>query len=416
MGRRAWLALAIIMALSGCSPPEPPVSGHVRVLTSWSGAEADAFRAVVAPFESATGVTVGVESTRELRGIIAAGLAAGTPPDLAGLEGPAHMRDLAASGALRDLRDVVDIGSYRAAVAPTFIDMGSVDGRLVGVFVRSSAKGLIWYSPRVFTLGRPRDWEELQRMALQAQSRAEAEWCVGLGSEEASGWPGTDLVEQFLLRIGGTATYDAWVAGDLAWTSPLVRRAFELYGQVVADGAVFGGRTGAIETDFRDAGKPLFSLPAGCLFLPQGSFMPSFLTAPHREPIVDYDFFPFPALDGDGDRVVIGGGDLFGLLTDDPAARRLMRYLVSEDAQERWVRQGGSLSVRATVHDYPDPISRRMAELLTGAEAFRFDASDQMAADMNAAFWQAILDVTADPSQLDATLERLEALRVAPAA
>ena len=382
------------------------------MLTSWSGAEADAFRAVLAPFEDATGLTVVIESTRDLRGVLTAAFIAGAPPDVTGLEGPAHMRELAANGKLRDLRDVLDMGRYRAAVAPTFIDMGSVDGRLVGVFVRSSVKGLIWYSPGVFRLGRPTEWEELQRMALQAQSRAEAEWCVGLASEGSSGWPGTDIIEQFLLRTGGTATYDGWVAGDLPWTSPQVRRAFELYGQVVADGAVFGGATGATKTDFRDAGEPLFSTPAGCLFLPQGSFMPAFLAAPGRAPVTDYDFFPFPMLGEDTRRTVIGGGDLFGLLTDDPGARRLMRYLVSDEAQARWVQQGGSLSVRATVTDYPDVLSQRSAELLTGAETFRFDASDQMDAALNEAFWQAVLDITADPSRLDAALERLESIRV----
>ena len=54
-------------------------------------------------------------------------------------------RALAKSGALRDLSSVIDIGRYRQRVAPTFIDLGTVDGHLVGVFARSSLKGLIWY-------------------------------------------------------------------------------------------------------------------------------------------------------------------------------------------------------------------------------------------------------------------------------
>jgi alpha-glucoside transport system substrate-binding protein len=247
-------------------------------------------------------------------------------------------------------------------------------------------------------------------MAAQAAGAAEAEWCVGLGSEEASGWPGTDLIEQFLIRESGTAAYDAWVAGQLPWTSSQVRDAFERYGQVVADGAVLGGADGALESDFRDAGDALFSDPPGCLFMHQGSFMPVYFP-PGMEPGVDFDFFAFPQLGDETRRVVLGGGDLFGLITDNAAAGALMRYLVSDEAQALWVAEGGSLSVKATVTSYPDTISQRAAELLTGADVFRFDASDQLPGGLNAAFWSAVLRFTQDQDRLDDILAELERTR-----
>jgi alpha-glucoside transport system substrate-binding protein len=398
------------MLLAACTSSEPVISGDVRVLGAWSGEELAAFRAVVAPFEERTDVSIEYVTTRDLRGVLDEELAAGTPPDIAGLEGPAHMRELASRGALRDLGDVLDLGRYRSDVAPTFIDLGTVDGRLVGVFVRSSVKGLIWYDPKAFRLGTPRTWDDLQRMATQAAGSAETEWCVGLESEESSGWPGTDLIEQFLVRGSGIADYDAWVAGSLPWTSPQVREAFELYGQVVADGAVFGGVAGALETDFRAAADPLFSTPPGCLFLHQGSFMPVYFPD-GSEPGADFDFFAFPRLGDDPRGVVIGGGDLFGVLTDDPAASGLMRYLISDEAQTLWVAQGGSLSVKMTVTAYPDPVSQRAAELLTRAEAFRFDASDQMPGDLNTAFWSAVMSYTEDQARLDDLLAELERFR-----
>ena len=60
---------------------------------------------------------------------------------------------------------------------------------------------------------------------------------------------------------------------------------------------------------------------------------------------------------------MIGGGDMFGRLTDDPTAAAFMRYLVSDRAQSAWVAQGGSLSVDSTVVDYPDEITRKAAAL-----------------------------------------------------
>jgi alpha-glucoside transport system substrate-binding protein len=417
-GRRGWavptLLLVAALVLGGCGDTAPSLAGEVEVLGSLSGSELSAFQAVVAPFEERTGVSVTYASTRDLRGVLAGRIEAGDPPDIAGLEGPAHMRELAEAGELEDLAEVLDMRKYRSTVAPTFIDLGTVNGRLVGVFVRSSVKGLVWHNPAVFQLGTPRTWDELQRMAVQSADRAEAEWCVGLASQESSGWPGTDLVEQFLLREAGVDAYDRWVAGELAWTSPELHRAFELFGQVVAEGSAFGGTEGVLATPFDEAGAPLFSEPPGCLFLNQGSFMPAFFADAGAEPGTDFDFFPFPELSASRPTAstVIGAGDLFGLLTESPAAAELMRYLVSDEAQTLWVAQGGTLSVNAGVRDYPDPVSRRAAALLSGASAFRFDASDLMPPALNAAFWRAILDYIADRGRLDEILAGLDALRV----
>jgi alpha-glucoside transport system substrate-binding protein len=410
---RAVAAVVSVVLLAACQADASPRAEEVRILGSWSGPELAAFEAVIAPFERRTGVRVTYRTTRDLRGVLDRDLEAAAPPDIAGLDGPGHMRELAARGVLRDLAGVLDAGAYRAAVPPTFIELGSVDGRLVGVFVRTSIKGLIWHDPGVFRAGEPGTWEELLRVAARSATGSTSEWCVGLGSEDASGWPGTDLVEQLLLGTAGVDAYDAWVRGALPWDSSEIRRAFRLYAQLFGEDAVHGGVQGAIETDFRDAGGPLFSDPPGCLLLPQGSFMAAFLQGEGRTAGRDFDFFAWPPIDEPATRAVIGGGDLFGVLDDRPAAAALMRYLVSDEAQRLWVAQGGSLSVKTSVTEYPDPVSRRAAEELTSADAFRFDASDQMPADLSAAFRVAVLRVAEDPGRIDEELAALD--RVAAA-
>ena len=116
---------------------------------------------------------------------------------------------------------------------------------------------------------------------------------------------------------------------------------------------------GALETSFETAGDPLFTDPPGCLFLHQGSFMPAFWQKIGLEPGADFDFLPFPEINAEFAGDVVGGGDLFGLLTDSDAARELIAYLVSPEAQTRWVAAGGALSVDQEVTDYPDPVSAR---------------------------------------------------------
>ena len=92
-------------------------------------------------------------------------------------------------------------------------------------------------------------------------------------------------------------------------------------------------------------------------------------------------------------------------------AAALMAYLLSPDAQQRWVSGGGALSVDRRVLDYPNDVAAREAALLGAAEHFRFDGSDLMPPAMNAAFWQAILDFTKDQSRLGGILDHLDAVR-----
>jgi alpha-glucoside transport system substrate-binding protein len=320
------------------------------------------------------------------------------------------MVEFARGGALVDLTSVIDVGVYKRETAPAFVDLGTVDGKLAGVFIKATVKSLIWYNPAVYLFGQPTSWSDLVNAALTTADTVKP-WCVGLASGAASGWPGTDWIEDFVLRQSGPDTYDAWVAGRIKWSSPQVRRAFLSYGSVVADGAVAGGRTEAIRSHFSTVGDGLFTTPPTCLLMHQGSFITTYLDDAVKRLGGSYDFMPFPTVDGRFENALIGAGDLFALLKDTPGGRDLIRYLVTGEAQSIWVRRGGALSGNMTVTGYPNSVARREAQLLASASVFRFDASDIMPDAMNTAFWQAILDFTAAPAQLDSILTKLDAVQ-----
>ncbi len=417
-GRAAWartiLAVLVVVSVAACSAPaaaDGVSGGTVTVLGSWEGPEEAAFMAMVAPFEARTGIRVVYSSTRDLAGELERGIAAGDPPDVAGLPGPGSLTQLARSASLKDLTGVIDVATYKAETIPSFVSLGTVDGRLVGVFIKATVKGLLWYDPSVWTLGTPRTWDELSQVARIAATGTTRPWCVGLESGAASGWPGTDWIEDFLLRQSGPDAYDQWVAGALPWTSPQVRNAFLSYGQVVAEGAVAGGATGALTTYFAVAGRPLFTRPAGCLFMHQGSFMAPFLRDDPAHPAANFDFLPFPDIDPRYAGSLIAAGDLMGMINDTPQARALVQYLVTPEAQSIWVKRGGVLSGNLRVDSYPDEISAREAHLLATASHVRFDASDAMPAAMADAFLQAVLTYTRDQDRLDGLLKRLDAVR-----
>ena len=389
------------------STPSDDLSGQeVTVIGTWGGTEQDAFLAMVKPWEERTGATVKYTGTRDLNTVLTTGVASGVLPDLAGLPGPGQMTEWA--GSLVDLSGVLDSATYSSETAAPLVELGTVNGKLVGVFIKTAVKGLIWYNPSVIDLsgGAPATWDDLQGVVSQNASKAQAAWCVGIESGAASGWPGTDWIEDIVLRQAGPDVYNSWWQGQVKWTDPQIKSAFETFGSVVA--AAYGGGTGVNATNFQVAGDPLFASPPGCLFHHQASFITGlggFATATAG---TDYDFFPFPDIDAQYSGAVEGAGDLFGMFHDTPAARSLMAYLVTAEAQDIWVKIGGALSANKNATGYPDDISKRSAEALLNAKIFVFDASDLMPAAMNSAFWSGVVKYASDPGQLDSILAELD--------
>jgi len=416
MGGRSLLLVVLILAglaaSAACQVGASPKAGPVVVVGSWTGSERIALESVLAKFTEEHGQPVEYIETRDLDGVIDQRLDDGLALDLAGIDGPRHLAHLVGQGALVPLAGAIDLGAYKSDVAPTFVELGSVDERPYGVFIKSSVKGLIWYATDSITRTLPVTWDEMERHIPAADGGAERLWCVGLESGASSGWPGTDWIETILIRHSGPDVYDNWVAGRQPWNSPELTRAFQMYGQVVADDAVHDGSIGAISTDFTQAGEALFTDPPGCVFYQQGSFVVPFLAGESRRPGADFDFFPFPQITEAYDGAVVGGGDLMGLFSDNPAAADLISYLVSEEGQQAWVDTvGGALSINARVDDYPNSVARRAAQLLVSARQFRFDASDQMPTQMRDAFLRGVLDFTEDQRDLPQILTRLDQVR-----
>ena len=382
------------------------LGGTVTVIGTWGGSEQESFLAMVAPFEAATGIDVQYTGTRDITLVLSTGVASGILPDVAGLPNPGSMVEWANAGALRPLDDVLDVATYTAETAPALVELGTVDGKITGVFIKAAVKGLIWYNPAVYTGGEPATWDALQATAAAPAGNL---WCIGLESGAASGWPGTDWIEDFVLRQSGPDVYDAWVAGTQKWTSPEIKAAFEAFGGAIANS--YGGSDAVLTTNFGDGGNQLFADPPGCLFHHQASFITDFFKNQGGAQEGQYEFFRMPDINSAYAGATTGAGDLFGMFNDTPQARALMAYLVTADAQKIWVERGGALSANKNVSEYPDDIAKRSAELLANAGVFRFDASDLMPVAMNESFWKAMLDYVKTPGDLDSILSNLDTVQ-----
>lgn len=397
------------------------IGGTVTVLATWGGNEQASFLAMVKPFEDRTGVKVEYEGTRDLNAVLTTRVQGGNPPDVAGLPGPGQMAELARAGKLIDLGRVLDQPAMKQQYSEDWLKLGQVDGKQVGIFIKAALKGPIWYNTTEFAKvsggAPPKTWDELMALSDRIAAGGTAPWCIGLESGAASGWPGTDWLEDIVLRQAGPEVYDQWHEGKIKWSSPEIKRAWQTWGRIVAnERMVFGGRQAMLATAFGDAGTPMFSTPPRCYLHHQGSFITDFFIKanPSLKPVESFNFFPFPDIDPKYAGAQEVAGDLFGMFKDTPQARALIHYLTTPEAQAIWVKRGGAISpnTQVTVETYPDPIAKQTAQTLLSAKSVRFDASDLMPEAMNNAFGKAVLDYVQNPGNLDsilATLDRVQA-------
>jgi alpha-glucoside transport system substrate-binding protein len=438
--QKMWSVLTMVMVMAlvvvGCGPTAAPtpttvpaveeptateaapeeIGGTVSVLAVWGGDELDNFRAMIAPFEEQTGITVEYEGTRDLNAVLTTRIEGGNPPDLAGLPGPGQLRELAEGGHLVALSDVLDMDQMRSQYDEGFLKLATIDDNLYGIFIKAAVKSLVWYNPKAFEAAGyevPTTWEELNALEDQIIVDGSQPWCIGLESGAASGWPGTDWIEDIMLRTAGPDIYDQWWNHEIAWTDAAVKNAWETWGTVANDqDMVYGGQPWVLSTNFGEAPYPMFEEPPKCYLHRQASFITSFITDQYPDLVAggDYNFFQFPPIEAAQGQPLLVAGDLFGMFNDTPQARALMSYLVTADAQSIWAERGGFLSANRTVDPavYPDQLTQQIGDMLTQATAVRFDASDLMPEAVNNAFWSGIMDFVSQPDTLDSILDSIE--------
>jgi len=418
------LLLLLTLALAACGegeeePPPGPSLGTVSVIHQWvSGGEPESFQAVVSPWENLTGGKVVDFGTRDILDILTIRVAGGNPPDMAVLAAPGTMQEFAKDGKLVALDSFLDMNKIRSEYSQGWLDLCTVDGQLYAIPYKAANKATVWYNPKVFDtygLGVPQTWDELIALSDQLVAAGLSPWSIGVESGGTSGWPGTDWIGQILLSESGAEVYDQWVDHEIPWTDSQVKSAWEKFGQIaLTPGYVSGGADSVLSTNFVPACYLPFKSPPEAAMYFLGSFTQGFVEEKFPDLIIeeDYSFFPFPAINSQYEGAVTSGGDLLVMFNDSEASRSLMQYLATAEAQEVWVNRGGftSPNKQVSLARYPDALAAKVAEQVTSAEIVRFDADDIWGGDLQAAFWQGVLDYLADPTELDSILQEIEAV------
>ena len=403
----------------------PTISGsfglqgaHVHVLGLWSGPEFESFETVKSAWEKETGAIVDWESTDDLSGSLAAHLQAGDPPDVAILPNLALMNQLADDGKLIPLDSVLDMTEIAKDYAPAWIELGSRQGKLYGMFAKVTNKATVWYNPKAFAAAGysiPTTWNEMITLADAMVADGHTPFSVVAPSGPARGWALTDWISEIVLNSCGPDVYDKWIESEIPWNHACIKQSFDMFATIVStESYVVGGRQRIIATGDDVGADPLYADPPTAYLCYLASFAQAFIAAnyPDLEPGTDYDVFSFPAINPEFEGAVTVGADVPVMVSDTPAARSFMTYLASARAQETWIKLGGFTSVNRSVSTdtYVDRVARTVAEELTEAKVSRFSAGDMMPASLQRAWWGAMVDLVQDPSGVDSVLDRLTAV------
>jgi len=354
------------------------VSGNVAIMGVWTGDEQAAFEAVLDGFtEINPDVTVNYNPAGDqLPTVLATAVEGGNPPDIATLPQPGLMRDFAGRGELQPIDFAADqIGEN---FSESWVELGTVDGTLYGLFYKGANKSTIWYNVGAFEgagVEPPETWDALLEAAGTLQAYGVPAYSIG----GADGWTLTDLFENIYLRTAGPDLYDQLSSHEIPWTHESVITALEEMAKIVGDTEnIAGGTQSALQTDFPTSVTRVFADPPEAAMVIEGDFVGGVVTeSTNAEPETGFNVFPFPSVN-DSAPAVMGGGDAVVLFTENEAAQALIEYLATPEAAELWAEQGGFSSPNQNLDPeiYPDEITRTTASALAEAEVFRFDLSD----------------------------------------
>jgi alpha-glucoside transport system substrate-binding protein len=395
----------------------------VEVLSQYIDPQNKLFEGAMAPFVQRTGINVKHEGLNDYTTVLTARVDGGNAPDLAQMAQPGLMRSFAASGKLVDLSTWFNVDQLKKDYNQTFLDLGSANGRLYGIFYQANLKSIVWYPVKAFEAAGyqvPTSWDEL--IALSNKIIADGNgnpWCLSTEQDAFTGWVVTDWIEDVLLRTAPADTYDKWVSHQIPFNDPAVINAANVAGQILfTPKFVYGGNTGINTIWVGDTQTPMFNKDGPkCWMHKQAAWITDFWPGaqegnPQFTAGVDSKFFYLPPIDTGNGRPVLGAGDQFVMFNDRPEVRALLEYLATPEAAKGWIDAGGFVSPNKSVPAdwYKNYKDSAMAEIMRQSTTLRFDASDTMPTDVGGgSFLKGMIDwVAANGANTDTVFQKIE--------
>jgi len=360
---------------------------ELTVVYQWSGAEEEKINAIFAPVVEECGIKIVAESTRD--DAVLDTKVKSTPPDL--LFWP-NLSPLTLYTA--QLLPLADLGANPDNYAQFWQELGTADGKQLALPVKADIKSIIWYSPaqfEAFGYQVPTTWDELNALVEKMVADNNVPWSMGFESGPATGWTGSDFIQDILLAQQGPEYVNRIISGEVPYNDAGVVEAYQTYVKWASDPKyTVGGATGTVSTGFLDAIYKVFSDPPEAMMVKQSGFAGGEIVKqyPNLQYGTDFDFFAFPGAKG-----MQGGADFLMVFNNSPAAKAMVAYLTSEAGAIKWAETGFDLSPnKLAAGHYADEQLAKKGEALANAAGFTPDMGDTIGAPFNEAEWKALIN------------------------
>ncbi|MEL7978324.1 ABC transporter substrate-binding protein [Isoptericola sp. F-RaC21] len=377
----------------------------VSVYTSIVDPEGATQEASYDAFEKCTGVTVKYEASREFEDQLLVRVKAGNAPDLAYLPQPGLLNTL-----VKDYPDAIKPAPDATAknvdefFNETWKGYGTVDGTFYSAPLGANAKSFVWYSPSMFSDAGyevPQTWTELMDLTKKIHDDTGGQvWCAGVESGAATGWPGTDFIEDTMLRTAGVDEYNKWYKHEIPFNDPKVVKAWDTAGEILKNpdyvNAGLGGVDSIATQSWTDAGNGI--LDGNCWMHRAANFYQT-QWPEGTEVSQDGDVFAFYLPTDQTDvKPMLGGGEFVAAFDDRPEVQAFQTYLSSADwANQKalntpdggWVSANSGLDPKNLATEFDQYVAGVLSDPDT---VVAFDASDLMPTDATAAFLTGVVE------------------------
>jgi multiple sugar transport system substrate-binding protein len=348
-------------------------------------------------------VTVNTTAHEQFKTLLPSWLTSKQAPDVVTWFAGYRMQAFAEKGLLEPINDVFPAGSFEAEFPPAFKTASSYNGNIY-FMPQSWYWWAVYYNKDVFAklnLSIPKTADEF--MAVCDKLKAAGIAPIAIGAKDtwtAGGW--FDYMDS---AINGGEFHVKLTKGEVPYTDPAVKKTFGYIAEMAKRGYFMPN---AASYSWQEAANVLFRGEAGMYLM--GQFIKDVAPADVKDKI---DFFRFPSF-GRSDYAVDTPTDGFMIpknAKNKVAAKKFMAYLATAEAQEMFCKPLGRLAANKKVA-VPNEDAKRGLDMVLGAKtAMQFydrDAPEEMAAKgMNA-----IVDIIANPAQLDSILTALDKERV----
>jgi len=349
-------------------------------------------------------VTVNTTAHEQFKTLLPSWLTSKQAPDVVTWFAGYRMQSFAEKGMLEPINEVFPGGSFEAEFPGAFKGPSSYNGN-VYFMPQSWYWWAVYYNKNVFAklgLSIPKTSEEF--LVICEKIKAAGIAPIAIGAKDT--WTAGGWFDYMNSAVNGGDAHVKLTKGEVPYTDASVKKSFGYIAELSKRGYFMPN---AASYSWQEAASVMFRGEAAMYLM--GQFIKDVAPADVKDSI---DFFKFPVFEGRTEYSVDTPTDGFMIpknAKNKEAAKKFMAYLATAEAQEAFCKPLGRLAANKKVA-VPNADAKRGLDMVLGAKsAMQFydrDAPEEMAAKgMNA-----IVDIIANPAQLDTVLTALDKERV----